>query len=298
MPETPNASLAQPSASKERPAEKWVEAYYEANSRRFLRYGQGGGQGSIHRAVWAPGVSTEQQAFEHVNALVLKHLGVGPEITPHVVDLGCGIGATLTYLAQNRALTGLGVTLSALQVSLAQERFARLAPDAQLRCVQGSFLQVPEPAGSFDAAYAIEAFIHTDDPRQFFAESARLLKPGGVLLVCDDFLSPRALAQSVSRRERRWLAEFKQGWRVNSLRGVDEFGELAPELELTQQIDLTPYLELNRPRDVLIRGLVGIGRYLPLTAPWWGNFLGGNALQRCLLSGAIEYRFLVFRRRA
>jgi SAM-dependent methyltransferase len=271
-----------------------VEAYYEANSRRFLRYGQGAGSGTIHRAVWGPGVTNQVQAFDYVNELILQKVrSTGAEV-PRVIDLGCGIGATLTYLAKHGPVAGLGVTLSGTQVALAEERFRILAPHAGLRVMQGTFLDVPEPAGSFDVAFAIEAFAHTDSPRQFFAEAVRLLKPGGLLLICDDLrvASEKQHGPTVER----WLLEVRKGWQLNCLSSVDELREFGGGLQLVEQTDLTPYLELNRPRDWLIRGLVAVGRHLPLSSPWWGNLLGGNALQRCLQAGVLEHRFLVFQR--
>jgi hypothetical protein len=44
----------------------------------------------------------------------------------------------------------------------------------------------------------------------------------------------------------------------------------------------------------LIGLCVEIGRGLPLRAPWWLCWLGGHAVQTCLLSGLVEYRVLIF----
>ncbi len=284
-------------------AERLVKQYYDENTRRFLAFGQGGNVGAIHRAVWGPGVTTRAMAFNYVNELLVEELrGYSLESSSvlRVVDLGCGVGASLMYIAERHPVDGLGITLSPLQARMAQQRFAELK-DVQLECVQGSFLEVPAESGSVDCAYAIEAFIHAADARRFLDEAARLLKPGGLLMLCDDFMTESAAADptALGSRRARWLREFKKGWRVNTLRPVSEVLRLGAEhFELEQDVDLTQYVELGRPRDVAIRWLVRAGRYLPLKAPWWGNFLGGNGLQRCLLSGVVCYRVVVLRRRA
>ncbi|MBV1862051.1 MAG: hypothetical protein KUG77_26760, partial [Nannocystaceae bacterium] len=61
-----------------------VEEYYEANTKRFLRFGQGGTVGAIHRAVWGPGVQTRTEAFHHVHERLLQR--VGPQ-TRRILDL-------------------------------------------------------------------------------------------------------------------------------------------------------------------------------------------------------------------
>src|SRR5438045_725041 len=66
-----------------------VRRYYDDNSARFERHGQGGA--SIHRAVWGPGVASRAAAFHHVDELILQSLrGLG--LAPRVVDLGCRPG--------------------------------------------------------------------------------------------------------------------------------------------------------------------------------------------------------------
>ncbi len=282
-------------------AEASVRQYYDENTRRFLAYGQGGGEGAIHRAVWGPGVQDRAAAFNYVNErllLAIRALGASHGVSrPRVADLGCGIGASLTYLAARADIAGFGITLSPLQATLAQKRLVEFGIQ-NLECVQGSFLEVPRPSATFHVAYAIEAFIHAADSRAFFNEAARLLTKDGLLILCDDFLTESAAnaGTGLPRRRRRWLDEYQRGWRVHALRPVSQLVREAVDFELCDDTDLTPYLELRRPRDYAIRWLVRAGRHLPIDAPWWGNFLGGNGLNRCLQSGVLGYRLLVFRK--
>ena len=50
----------------------------------------------------------------------------------------------------------------------------------------------------------------------------------------------------------------------------------------------------NDPAIGVIAAFVKIGRALPVRSPWWDSWVGGHAIQRCLLTGLIRYHFLVF----
>src|SRR5580765_4303535 len=102
-----------------------VRDYYDRHTSKFVALGQGGSVGAIHRAVWGPGVRRAEDAFRYVENQVADRLRRLPlDIdTPHVVDLGCGVGASLTYLAEQLpSISGTGITLSPVQARIAQER--------------------------------------------------------------------------------------------------------------------------------------------------------------------------------
>ncbi len=272
-----------------------VEAYYDANTRRFLRFGQGGQVGVIHRAVWGPGVSTREQALNFVHERLLD---VMPDETHRVLDLGCGVGASLQYLAERRPIDGVGVTLSPVQVELAHRRFGAAGVADRLTCRQADFTQLPADLGTFDFAYGIESFVHAPDAEPFFEQAGHVVRPGGVLVLCDDFAADRVEAGDLSRREARWVREFRAGWNVASFISVERAVGLAEAhgFALAHDEDLTGDLELRRPRDRLITALVRVGRHLPIRSPWWLNMLGGNALQMALMRRLATYRLLVWTR--
>jgi hypothetical protein len=62
--------------------------------------------------------------------------------------------------------------------------------------------------------------------------------------------------------------------------------------------DLTGYLQLNRPRDLALRAVLPILDHLPIARYRRLSWRGGDALQRCLSHGLIEYRYLTWRLRA
>lgn len=271
-----------------------VQQYYDRNTNRFLRYGQSGR--AIHRAVWGPGVTTRNAAIHFVDELILTELGRF-EPNPKVLDMGCGVGASLLFLAQRRAIVGEGITISPRQASHATELFESARMNT-LRCRSGNFLALPSDIHDIDLAFSIEAFVHSPDVEGYFSQAARVVRPGGKLIVCDDFLSQRASFET-SAKEREWLQEFRTGWKISSLVTADSACETARSagFKLIEVLDLTGFLELRRPRDIVIGILVSTGKYLGYRGgDYWSSLTGGNALKLATRSGAVSYLYLVFER--
>ena len=271
-----------------------VRRYYDANTRVFLRHGQGGGLGAIHRAVWGPGVTARAEAFRYVDNLILQRLdSLASARSPRVLDLGCGVGGSLAYLAEQRPIRGTGVTLSPVQARLGRERMAALGLARRVQVIEGDYTALPADIQDVDLAYAIESFVHGPSPERFFAEARRVLVPQGLLVICDDVRT-----DDRDPRAGRTLDQFARGWHVNALLSPERLRDLAARagFDHVDTIDLTPFLELARPRDRAIAMLAAtIGRIPPL-AHRFAPLVGGAALQRGLTRGWIAYHYAVFRR--
>jgi len=272
-----------------------IRRYYDRNTRAFLRYGHGGGEGAIHRAVWGPGVGDRRQALHYVEdriADIIRARGAGPG-SLHVVDLGCGVGASLCYLAERLPVRGTGITLSPEQAELGRTRIASLALEDRVTCREGDFADLPPDLEPTDVAFAIESFVHAPDPERFFAECAHLVRPGGALAICDDMRG----AAGGSAAERT-LRRFARGWHANTLLAPHELAAMAERAGFVHESTerLTPYLELRRPRDVAIAALIAPLGLLPWRSTRLDPLIGGTALQTGLAKGWIEYDLTVFRR--
>jgi SAM-dependent methyltransferase len=273
-----------------------LRRYYDRNTAAFVSLGQGGGVGAIHRAVWGPGVRSREEAFHYVDDRIADNVRRLPlEVEkPHVVDLGCGVGASLCYLAAMLpTITATGVTVSRVQARLAQERIERERLTGRVTCLEGDFSELPPAIGPANLAYAIEAFVHAPSPEGFFSECRRLVVPGGLLILCDDFKRPTNSAAAEAA-----IARFARGWHINTLLTSGELTELAGEagFEHRSTTDLTHYLELNRPRDQIVRAVLPLVAWLPLHATRFGHLLGGTALQQCLDERWVGYDLVVFQR--
>jgi ubiquinone/menaquinone biosynthesis C-methylase UbiE len=273
-----------------------VRHYYDRNTRSFLEYGDGGTTGSIHRAVWAPGVSTREGAFRYVEDQIAAVASerLPPSLPTHVVDLGCGVGASLCYLASRLPMTtATGVTLSGIQAALARERIERAGLARRVACIEGDYAALPADLAGVDLAFAIESFVHGTDPRRFLSEAARILRPGGMLIVCDDVLT-----SPVPAAAHRTVDAFRRGWHVNTLIDGAALRDLASAAGFAHvwTRDLTPWLQLGRPRDRAFRAIAPVLRLLPRVSARLANISGGAALQTALARGWIRYEFAVFER--
>ena len=274
-----------------------VTRYYNNNTRRFLLIGHGGKSLAIRRAVWGPGVTNRDEAMQYVNARIAEALDRHGSVE-RVLDLGCGVGGSIAYLSQFIHAEYLGVTISGVQAEIGNRHLERRGVEhaiiAEADYTDAAFWENHrEP---FDAAFAIESFVHVPDLLAHLPALAARIREGGTFIIVDDVIAPEKVDANLSKRERRWLREFKTGWHARGLSRLDELVAAASHagLELERSEDLTSFIELDRPRDMIARVWISLFRWWPLRRPWFENILGGNALQLALKSGLIQYRFLVF----
>jgi SAM-dependent methyltransferase len=96
-----------------------------------------------------------------------------------VLDAGCGMGRYLRIAVESPAALVVGVDLSQAVVA-ARELTAGLG---RVSVVRGDLLRLPFDESSFDHIYSLGVLDHTPRPRAAFLALARLLKPGGRMVI-------------------------------------------------------------------------------------------------------------------
>ncbi|MCU0719537.1 MAG: methyltransferase domain-containing protein [Pirellula sp.] len=130
----------------------------------------------IHHGYWeaeeTPRVAQEQLTRRLANLASIK-----PESV--VYDIGCGMGGSSIWLAQNLSCAVTGVTLSPVQQKWASSAAAlkRIRPRPTFRCADAELIEFPDE--SADIVWSIECTEHLFDKSKFFNRAARWLKPGG-----------------------------------------------------------------------------------------------------------------------
>jgi SAM-dependent methyltransferase len=122
----------------------------------------------------ADAYATERDAADHTE-LLERFLAETPD--GRVLDAGCGAGQpVLSRLESERDAVGM---------DFSREQVARASDVAAGRVVQGDMTALPFRDDAFAAATAFYSVIHVpfDQHRTVYDEFARVLEPGGLLLV-------------------------------------------------------------------------------------------------------------------
>ncbi len=140
-----------------------------------------------------------------------------------VIEFGCGRGGGARYLTPLLRPRSYMATDPSIVFILAS-RLRRNPP--RLRFAVSSADRLAKPSASFDIAIAIEAIHPLPDKRRFLREAARLLRPGGRLLVADFFYaretSPNALSRFLSEIAASEFAILAQeNWTTEALAAID-----------------------------------------------------------------------------
>ncbi|WP_256875089.1 class I SAM-dependent methyltransferase [Nostoc sp. C052] len=112
--------------------------------------------------------------------LMEKLLDFIPEKQGNILDVGCGLGATTSYLLKYYSPADvLGINISARQI----ERSTVNAPGCKFICMDAVQMEFEDDL--FDNIICVEAAFYFDTRAKFLKEAWRVLKPGGNLILSD-----------------------------------------------------------------------------------------------------------------
>jgi len=159
----------------------------------------------VHLGYWPDGQSLSwPDAQAAMTELHLGALDVTDGMT--VVDMGCGLGGSLRRLNERQSNCHLfGINIDPRQLEICRD----VPPHSgnKLAWVEANATATGLPNASTDRVLSVEAMFHFPSRAAFFAEAARILRPGG-RLVCSDIL----FDVPQSAEESAWLAVVMQGY--------------------------------------------------------------------------------------
>ena len=106
-----------------------------------------------------------------------------------VLEAACGTGIGLRYLAE-KARSVIGIDIDEKNIEIARS-LCRGADKVRVELMDAQEIRLAD--GAVDTVLLFEALYYLTDPGRFIAEAHRVLKPGGVLIICtvnrnwDDF---------------------------------------------------------------------------------------------------------------
>jgi SAM-dependent methyltransferase len=144
------------------------------------------------------------------------------DLKGHVLDVGCG---TRPYEAWAGSAPGDITAYTGLDV----------APDAKVDIVVGPGAPWPLPAGSIDAVLLTQVLEHVADRAYLIGEIARVLRPGGTLLLTVPFIFPvHGLPHDYARFTAAGIRSlFEANFEIVELHGVGHAGSAIGNLLLT-----------------------------------------------------------------
>jgi SAM-dependent methyltransferase len=201
-----------------------LEQYYSEAGPDYAAWSR---EFNMHFGYYCAGMNPfdRESMLEQMNVEVLERLRVDGIASPKLLDLGCGLGATLRSFG--RRLKGakmLGITRVPWQVERGRvlNEGAGYGERVRVRVIEGDYEDTILPRSNYDGVYAVESSCHAHgaDKAMLLAEAHRVLRPGGRLVVADGFLGSGRFANALQRRIYRKLCEC---WVIEELAQIDLF---------------------------------------------------------------------------
>ena len=104
-----------------------------------------------------------------------------------VLDVGCGLGGTARYLAQQYECNVMGIDLTQEYISAGTKLTELVNLGGRVALCHGSALDLPYEDARFDVVWTQHVQMNIADKKQFYSEIVRVLKPGGRFLFHDVF---------------------------------------------------------------------------------------------------------------
>lgn len=165
---------------------------------------------------WHDRYDVDREADTPWHRLVFAHLDVERDLRgKRVMEIACGRGGFAAKLAgcasPPRALIAADFSLSAVKKG---RDFARDVSVIHWEVVDAQSLS--HPSESFDTVISCETVEHLPDPQKALTEFARVLKPGGrLLLTTPNYMGPLGLYRAYARVRGRPYTE--EGQPINNL---------------------------------------------------------------------------------
>jgi 2-polyprenyl-3-methyl-5-hydroxy-6-metoxy-1,4-benzoquinol methylase len=187
---------------------------------------------------------------EHVDFLDYVFAQLGPLTGKRVLEVGCGSGNLVTYLALQGA-TSVGVDVSDGMLALARKRAEVNQVSARVELVGQAIEELDHPSGSYDAVVANQVLHHLDLPRAM-PNIARLIGDRGTAMFVEPVLLLPEWVRTV-RYSKPVLRVFPARTDTPDERSID-MRDLALIRSAFQSVEMVPFQLTTRLQNFVHLG--------------------------------------------
>jgi 27-O-demethylrifamycin SV methyltransferase len=128
-----------------------------------------------------------QTPLAAATARLTERMAAAGQLRPglDVLDVGCGIGTPAMTVARRWGCRVTGISISDVGIDIARQRASKSDVADLVRFQHGDAMNNGLPDHSFDRVWVMESSHLMKDKPALFAECARVLRPGGILVLCD-----------------------------------------------------------------------------------------------------------------
>jgi len=275
---------------------RWLDAvveYYDQTRFDYWAVWHNRDNYAFHFGYYGGQVREHRHALNNSNNVLAEVARVAPG--DRVLDAGCGLGGSSFWLASNRGAEVVGITPVAHQVAKAQKIARTRRLESRVHFQLADYTRMPFPAASFDVVWALESLCHATSKLAFYREAARVLRPGGRLVVAEYMRAARGLGAQTEGLMREWL----DGWSIPDLDTRDEHLQAAADAGFAdvQLADNTPAARPSLRRLYKLAVLIGpfdlaLHRLGLRSKAQHGNVLASRRQYQLLEQGAWFYGIL------
>lgn len=194
-----------------------IVKYYEDSEEGYKRWSQVP-EGidvpyALHTGYHVPGkVQTPYESIQEMNDNILRLLEINEEGLT-IVDAGCGVGNLAYDIAKKYVATNVyGINITERQIYLA-EGYRERAGLGNLSYLASDYSYIPFSNNQVDRIAFVESLTHSTEVGVTLSEACRVLKVGGLVVVCDSFIDDEGLMEEDILLEK----DLKNGMHLHGL---------------------------------------------------------------------------------
>ncbi len=202
-----------------------VIEYYEKCHRDFVDFWRIDENLGFHLGFYDKHHKDHNEAVVNMNRVMAEIVGI--KRGEKVLDIGCGIGGSLIWLAENFEIKGVGINIVKKQIEIAKQLVREYRLDSKIKFYLRNFYDTGFSQDSFDIVWGLESVCYAEDKKALLREISRILKRNGRLIITEAFKKENISKKDQINLREKWL----KNWAVPTIVKRAEFLKYLKELD-------------------------------------------------------------------